>query len=130
MLKRLAVLIVALLSVGTLVAGCSSSGATSQSAADFATTVATPGVVTLDVRTPGEFAAGHIPGAVNIDVEAPDFDTRIASLDTGTTYAIYCHSGRRSGIAAGRMADAGFTSLVDLDGGIQTWTGELVAGTS
>lgn len=130
MLKRLALLIAALLSIGALTAGCSSSGATSQSAADFAATVATPGVVTIDVRTPPEFAAGHIPGAINIDVESPAFDTQIATLDKATTYAIYCHSGRRSGIAAGRMTDAGFTSVVDLDGGIQTWTGELATGTA
>ena len=130
MLKRLALLIAALLSIGALASGCSSSGATAQSAADFATTVATPGVVTLDVRTPQEYAAGHIPGAINIDVEGGQFEEQIASLDPTTTYAVYCHSGRRSGIAVGMMADAGFTSLVDLDGGIQTWTGELVSGTS
>lgn len=130
MLKRIAMLIAALLSIGALTAGCSSSGATSQSAADFATTVATPGVVTLDVRTPQEYAAGHIPGAINIDVEGAQFDAQIATLDKTATYAVYCHSGRRSGIAAGRMTDAGFTSVVDLDGGIQTWTGELVTGTA
>lgn len=129
MLKRLSLLIAVLVSIGALTTGCSSSGATSQSAADFATTVATPGVVTLDVRTPQEFAAGHIPGAINIDVEGPQFDAQIATLDESTTYAVYCQSGRRSGIATARMAEAGFTSLVNLDGGVQTWTGELVAGT-
>lgn len=130
MLKRVVTLIVALMSVAALTAGCSSSGATNQSAADFTTTVATPGVVTIDVRTPAEFAAGHIPGAVNIDVEGGLFDAQIAELDPATTYAVYCHSGRRSGIAVRRMGDAGFTSLVNLDGGIQTWTGPLVTGTA
>ena len=49
------------------------------------------------------------------------FDGDIAKLDKSKTYAVYCHSGRRSGIAVGKMADAGFTKLFNLDGGIQVW---------
>jgi rhodanese-related sulfurtransferase len=58
---------------------------------------------------------------VNIDVEGMQFDSEISRLDKNATYAVYCHSGRRSGIATGKMADAGFTHLYNLDGGIAAW---------
>lgn len=69
--------------------------------------------VVIDVRTPTEYAAGHIAGAENIDVEASDFGSKIATLDKGAAYLVYCHSGRRSGLAAARMAAEGFTDIVD-----------------
>ena len=72
-----------------------------------------PGFVLLDVRTPEEFAAGHIAGAQNIDVEADDFAQRIETLDPKGAYLVYCHSGRRSAMAAEQMASAGFTDIVD-----------------
>jgi phage shock protein E len=79
------------------------------------------GAAVIDVRTPEEFAAGHIEGAVNIDVNGPDFDQRIAELDTSQTYAVYCRSGNRSAVATQLMAQQGFTSLYDLSGGIVAW---------
>ena len=87
----------------------------------FASEIKNTGVVVLDVRTPGEFAAGHIQNAINIDVEASDFDTNIAKLDKSKEYAVYCHSGRRSGIATQKMVKSGFTKVSNLDGGIQSW---------
>ena len=67
----------------------------------------------IDVRTPTEFAAGHIAGATNIDVEAADFGAKIAALDPKAAYLVYCHSGRRSAIAAKTMVDAGFRDIAD-----------------
>lgn len=100
-------------------------------ASSFATQTRTAGVTVIDVRSPEEFAAGHIAGAINIDVEGDAFDEGIAALDQSKTYAVYCHSGRRSLIAANTMADAGFTSIYNLDGGIIAWDAagyELVSG--
>lgn len=115
-------MIAALLGVTALLAGCSSStdsGNVSTVPADeFVSAMAEPGTVTIDVRTAGEYAAGHVDGAVNIDVESPDFATRIADLPKDSTYAVYCRSGRRSAIATDQMSSAGFTSLVNLDGGV------------
>jgi rhodanese-related sulfurtransferase len=79
------------------------------------------GVVLLDVRSAGEFYAGHIEGAINIDVEGMTFEGEIASLDKSKTYAIYCQSGRRSRIAVETMNKAGFTKLFNLDQGIGSW---------
>ena len=69
--------------------------------------------VVIDVRTPAEYAEGHVAGAQNIDVEASDFGAKIASLDKKVPYLVYCRSGRRSAIAADQMAAAGFTDIVD-----------------
>jgi phage shock protein E len=102
---------------------CGGSSATNLGASDFQRKVQDAGVVVLDVRTAGEYYTEHIKGAINIDVEGMTFDGDIAKLDKSKTYAVYCHSGRRSGIAVGKMADAGFKSLFNLDGGIQVWQG-------
>jgi rhodanese-related sulfurtransferase len=111
---RVAAVIAALLLV-VLFASCggSSTGSAIQKPS-AATAVGMLGTLTvIDVRTPGEYAAGHIAGATNIDVEAADFGTKIAALDKKATYLVYCHSGRRSGIAATQMAAAGFAKIVD-----------------
>ncbi len=91
------------------------------SASDFSTAMKTPGTIVLDVRTPAEFASGHLPQAQNIDVEGSDFATRIAALDKSATYALYCHSGNRSGAAIQQMTAADFTHVYDLAGGIGAW---------
>lgn len=54
----------------------------------------------LDVRTPAEYAEGHLAGAPNLDVLAPSFAARAADLPKNTTYFVYCRSGARSGQAA------------------------------
>ena len=121
-MKKIPALLAALVGVvlgSILLTGCSSSGTvTNVDAATFLTTAAQPGVVVVDVRTPAEYAAGHIDGAINLDVEAPTFDAQMTKLDKATTYAVYCHSGRRSGIATGKMGDAGFAKVYNLEGGI------------
>ena len=121
-LIRLMSSILAIGAVATLAACGSSSSVTTQTPADFQTTLSTAGVIVLDVRTPAEFASGHLQNAVNLDVDGAEFDSQIATLDKNATYAVYCHSGRRSGIATGKMAGAGFTHLYNLDGGISAWS--------
>ena len=74
----------------------------------------------VDVRTPEEFAAGHIEGAININLEGGTFSAEIASLDPSAAYMVYCQSGRRSALAAETMVAAGFTEVHDL-GGIADW---------
>jgi len=106
--------------LGALVlTGCGASGGTVTSVdpAAFLTTSAQSGVVTVDVRTPSEYAAGHVAGAVNVDVEATTFDSQTSALDKSVTYAVYCHSGRRSALATDAMAKAGFTHVYNLTGG-------------
>jgi rhodanese-related sulfurtransferase len=90
--------------------GCSSS---STQSAEAAAQVAS-GAVLIDVRTPEEFAGGHLDGALNIDVQSADFDARITELDPAGTYLIYCRSGNRSAAAIETMEGLGFTNLSDL----------------
>ncbi len=103
--------------------GCGESGATNLGAQEFQAKASEAGVVVLDVRTGGEFMTGHIANAINIDVEGMTFDGDIKSLDKEATYAIYCHSGRRSVIAVNKLKDAGFKKLFNLTNGIQDWQG-------
>ncbi len=72
-----------------------------------------PGTVAIDLRTPAEFAAGHLDGAINIDVQSADFDARVSELDPAGTYFVYCRSGNRSGQAIGRMQSLGFDDLTN-----------------
>lgn len=92
--------------------------------AGFAELAADPDVTVLDVRTPQEFAAGHLPGAVNIDSSSPDFADAVAELPTDARYLVYCQTANRSGVATDRMVDLGFTDVYDLQGGIVAWANE------
>jgi rhodanese-related sulfurtransferase len=73
--------------------------------------------VVLDVRTPREFNAGHVPGAVNIDWHARDFADRVGKLDKSKRYVLHCQGGVRSAAASKKMAGMGFTQLFDFSGG-------------
>jgi rhodanese-related sulfurtransferase len=77
--------------------------------------------VVLDVRTKKEFDAGHIPGAVNLDVNAPDFGEKVAKLDKSKTYLVHCAAGRRSVKACETMGKLDFPKLVNLEGGLTAW---------
>ncbi len=69
--------------------------------------------IVIDVRSPEEYAAGHIKGAVNIDFNADDFGEQIAALDPGASYAVYCRSGNRSAQAVKQMRAAGLNDVAD-----------------
>ena len=102
-------------------AACSSAGGgDTLDARAFGEAIAKPGVTILDVRTPEEFAAGYIPGAINVDLNGPDFKGEVGKLPKDGEYAVYCRSGNRSRSAADILARAGFTQLYDL-GGIMQW---------
>ena len=76
--------------------------------------------VVLDVRTPKEFAAGHIADAKNIDWNSPDFAQEAARLDPSKTYLIHCAGGVRSAKAADKLSKLNF-KCVNLEGGLKAW---------
>lgn len=78
-------------------------------------------LVILDVRTPEEFAEGHLEGAIMIDFYEDDFADQIADLDPDVPYLVYCRSGNRSGQTAAIMEELGFADVSDVDGGIVSW---------
>ncbi len=78
-------------------------------------------IVILDVRTPTEFAEGHMKGAVLLDYRAPDFADKVAKLDKSKLYLVHCAAGGRSARACTKMESLGFTNLVNLEGGLGAW---------
>jgi phage shock protein E len=80
--------------------------------------------VLVDVRTPEEYAAGHIPTAVNIPVT--EIADRPPGKDKSSLIIVYCRSGARSAKARTILIDLGYTDVVDF-GGVSRWTGKLVS---
>ena len=122
-------LIVVLLIVGMLT-GCAGAAvvdaqtATSQliSPIEYVTDFDDPAShLLIDVRTPEEFASGHIEGAVNIPVE--EMAGRLDEIPGDTPIVVYCRSGNRSATAARILTEAGYAPVYDL-GGIQDWVAE------
>lgn len=103
------------------------SGFISQNNEEFAKTIHKKGVQLVDVRTPQEYAAGHIPGAINIDVRGTDFDTNVAKLKKTKPVAVYCKGGKRSKMAANKLVGKGFM-VFELDKGFDNWNGEKTTG--
>ena len=85
------------------------------------------GYIILDVRRPDEFAAGHIPNAINVPNETIG-TAEISELpDKNQLIMIYCRSGRRSKEASEKLVKLGYTNIVEF-GGILDWKGETVTG--
>lgn len=93
----------------------------SVSAPEFDTKIKTDSVQLLDVRTPQEYAEGHIDGALNINVQSDDFQQMAEKeLSKDSTILVYCRSGRRSMDAAGILTRLGYR-VINLKGGIIEW---------
>ena len=75
----------------------------------------------IDIRTPREFKSGYIKGAVNINFFDRDFTGQMLKLNKEKEIYIYCRSGNRTGKAANKLKDQGFTKIYDLQGGILNW---------
>lgn len=116
--------IIAILLSIYMMTSCSTIGFNSVDAQYFASVIARNDVQLVDVRTPAEYAEGHIVGAVNIDVQSPDFAEKITTLNKSRKVAVYCRSGRRSKMAAEQLDKAGFR-VIELEGGIQSWSGAI-----
>jgi rhodanese-related sulfurtransferase len=88
---------------------------------EFAQMAADKRNVILDVRTAREFEAGHLPGAMNLDVNAADFEAKAAALDKSKTYLVHCASGVRSVKACEKLVRLDFAKLYNLPGGFKAW---------
>jgi phage shock protein E len=78
-------------------------------------------ITVIDVRTPEEYAAGHIKGAQNVDIASPDFQKNLAKLDPAKTYLVHCAAGGRSTRSLSILNKLGFKSIIHLDGGLNGW---------
>lgn len=81
----------------------------------------TPDKIILDVRTPEEFAEGHIQDAVLINFKDSDFTQKINELDKSKTLLVYCASGIRSGKAYSLLKESGFKNVYLLENGLKEW---------
>jgi len=132
-MKRIAIALLSVAALTGVLSSCASDTVESAAAAttqpvrvgvsEFAEVIDTPGTQIIDVRTPEEFAEGHIAGAVNIPVESADFLDNVAQLDPSGTYAVYCRSGNRSQGAVDGMASVGIANIYELESGTIGWTG-------
>ncbi len=80
--------------------------------------------VILDVRTPDEFASGHIEGAINVDYNSEGFKTDISKHDKNRTYLVYCRTGRRTRGAVKIMTEQGFSRIYLIKGDFIQWQAE------
>lgn len=85
------------------------------------------GYIILDVRRPDEFAAGHIPNAINVPNESIGTSEIPELPDKNQLIMVYCRSGRRSKEASEKLVKLGYTNIVEF-GGILDWKGETVSG--
>ena len=80
-----------------------------------------PTFVILDIRTPKEFAAGHLKGAKNIDFFRDDFGEKLKKLDKPKGYLVHCASGGRSGRSMKQFKQQGFTTIYHISDGYKGW---------
>ena len=85
------------------------------------------GYIILDVRRPDEFAAGHIPNAINVPNESIGTDEIPELPNKDQLIMVYCRSGRRSKEASEKLVKLGYTNIVEF-GGILDWKDEIVTG--
>lgn len=78
----------------------------------------------IDVRTPAEYADGHIRDARNLDWTSGQLQASLTMLDKDAPVLVYCASGRRSAAARDFLLKAGFKDVTDLEGGIKAWVGD------
>ncbi|TXG38928.1 rhodanese-like domain-containing protein [Seonamhaeicola maritimus] len=91
------------------------------SAEEMKTMLEDKSLLLIDVRTPKEFAEGHIKNAINIDFYSETFKEDIKKLDPNVPVLLYCRSGGRSGKTAKMLQKTGFKKSFDLKGGILKW---------
>ncbi|OCW56754.1 rhodanese-like domain-containing protein [Hoeflea olei] len=90
----------------------------------YAALEADPSIAIIDIRTPQEFAEGHIEGATNIDFYARDFIQQFVTLDPARTYLIYCRSGNRSGKLMQALAQSPYRNVMNVSTGLSGWQNE------
>ncbi len=78
-------------------------------------------LIIIDVRSPEEFAEGHIENAKNIDVNAGDILAQLGELNKNLTYIVYCRTGIRSDIARDIMEEIGFSFVINMNSGTIAW---------
>ena len=80
-----------------------------------------PEITILDIRPHEDFKKEHIPGAVNLDYDGHQFQSKVEKLDKDKNYLIYCKSGVRGGYFMDKMRESGFKGAYNILGGFVAW---------
>jgi phage shock protein E len=104
--RRVALAAALLATLGTA-AACS----TAEAAGGTALELLPASTLLIDVRTPAEFAEGHLDGAINMPVELPTFAAQVALIEPGVDLLVYCRTGRRADVAIEFMETLGLTAV-------------------
>jgi rhodanese-related sulfurtransferase len=80
-----------------------------------------PEIIILDIRPNADFKREHIPGAVNLDYDGHQFQSKVEKLDKNQPYIIYCKSGVRGGYFMEKMRESGFVGAYNILGGFVAW---------
>lgn len=110
--------------IGTTACTQQKSGISVIEADKFEQQIEKENVQLIDVRTPEEYRAGHIEGAINIDFKGEEFLEQFSELDKDEPVYLYCRSGNRSAKASDLLVEAGFKNIIDLKGGYLAWVAE------
>jgi rhodanese-related sulfurtransferase len=78
-------------------------------------------VIVIDIRTSGEHHDDNIPRSINLNYHSPEFIETLSQMDKGKTYLIHCQSGMRGSNALKVFVDLGFSSVYNLDGGLNSF---------
>lgn len=114
--------LISLLAVVFICVNLQAQTATSLDVASFAAKMKQlPNVQLIDVRTPGEFAQGHIANAKNVDINSSDFQQKASKFDKNKAVLLYCLSGGRSSNAMNVLSSMGFKEIYNLSGGMMRW---------
>lgn len=110
------------LSVLALLTGCPRAGGRRVSPAEAQALLGDPGVLVLDVRTPEEYARGHLPGARLMPLQGLEASLDALSSSDWAEALVYCASGWRSASAADILKRKGWSRVADLQGGLSAWS--------
>ena len=80
-------------------------------------------ITVIDVRTPVEYAEGHVKGSKNIDVNDKEFEAELVKLDKSKPYLVHCQAGGRSKKSLATFEKLGFKSIIHMDDGFKAWKG-------
>jgi thioredoxin 1 len=128
-MRHITLLLVTLLLSGTAVSQASFDKSNARSTvnkspllspSEFQAAIAKGDAILVDVRTPQEYGSGHIPGSINLDWTAPDYEEKFASLDRGRPVLVYCAIGGRSDQARAYLYEKGY-QVLELEDGIVSW---------
>jgi len=110
------------LCTGLFFMSCTAQTKTNLNADEFEKAITKDSVQVLDVRTPGEYASGHIKNTLLANWnDAKEFERRIGFIDKNKPVYVYCLAGGRSAAAAAKMRAMGFENVYELSGGINAW---------